>query len=101
LQPRFGYRSGRRAEAVLQHPKFRAGYDFLCLRAKSGENVEADCAWWTELQQVPEAEQKQAFSAKEKSKPRRRRRRKPRNAEGAASESEPADARGDTQADSQ
>jgi len=83
---------------VLAHPKFRAGYDFLCLRAKSGESVEADCAWWTELQQLPEAGRKSAFTGKEKSKPRRRRRRKPGNAGGDA---EAVAARTDTQPDSQ
>ena len=100
LQPRFSYRTGRRAEAVSQHPKFRAGYDFLCLRAKAGENVGDDCAWWTEFQQVPEAQQSQAFSGKEKSKPRRRRRRKPRNAKSAADGGEPVDARAETRKDS-
>ena len=57
LQTRFKYRSGRRAMSVLQHPKFRAGYDFLCLRAKAGEDTETDCQWWTEIQQKSEDQQ--------------------------------------------
>jgi poly(A) polymerase len=50
LQTRFSYRKGKRMEAVLAHPKFRAGYDFLCLRAQAGEPVKDDCEWWTQKQ---------------------------------------------------
>lgn len=82
LQPRFSYRRGKRAEAVFEHPKFRAGYDFLCLRAKAGENTEEDCRWWTKFQEnLPEAQKQQMQSrpAPQRDKPRRRRRsRKPK-----------------------
>ena len=37
LQPRFQRREGRRALAFLGHPRFRAAYDFLLLRAEAGE----------------------------------------------------------------
>ena len=37
LQTRFERRSGRRALRLLEHPRFRAAYDFLLLRAESGE----------------------------------------------------------------
>ena len=36
LQPRFHRREGRRALAFIGHPRFRAAYDFLVLRAESG-----------------------------------------------------------------
>lgn len=75
LQSRFKYRSGRRAMSVLQHPKFRAGYDFLCLRAKAGEDVAQDCQWWTELQEKSEEQQQKALIHQNKGrskKPRRR-----------------------------
>ena len=36
LQPRFHRREGRRALAFLTHPRFRAAYDFLLLRAEAG-----------------------------------------------------------------
>jgi poly(A) polymerase len=59
LQSRFRNHSGRRAYAVLHHPKFRAAYDFLCLRANAGETDLDDCRWWTELQEKnPEQQQK-------------------------------------------
>ncbi len=37
MQDRFKYRHGRRAQSLLIHKKFRAGYDFLLLRANAGE----------------------------------------------------------------
>ncbi|MEO8410740.1 MAG: polynucleotide adenylyltransferase PcnB [Propionivibrio sp.] len=47
LQPRFEQRSGKRAYGVLANPRFRAGYDFLLLRAESGE-IDVELAqWWT------------------------------------------------------
>jgi poly(A) polymerase len=56
MQPRFERRSGRRALRLLEHPKFRAAYDFLLLRAAAGE-VDPELAdWWTRLQEMPEDE---------------------------------------------
>jgi poly(A) polymerase len=82
LQTRFHYRAGKRAAAVLDHPKFRAGYDFLCIRAAAGEKIidgdlEQDCQWWTELQKQNAEQQKTTlFSGTGRSrtgKPKRRR----------------------------
>ena len=60
LQTRFHYRTGKRALSVLEHPKFRAGYDFLCIRAQSGsdENLKQDCQWWTDIQKQTAEQQK-------------------------------------------
>ena len=63
LQSRFKYHSGKRSTSVFEHPKFRAGYDFLCLRAKAGEDVSDDCEWWTEFQEKTPASQKKVVSA--------------------------------------
>lgn len=50
LQPRFHQRNGARALRLLAHPRFRAGYDFLLLRAE-GKEVERELAdWWTQFQ---------------------------------------------------
>ncbi len=87
MQSRFRYRKGRRAESLLEHPKFRAGYDFLCLRARSGEDVQEDCDFWTERQKQSPAhqnrEQQREARPRNAKKKRSRRRRKP-----AASKSE-------------
>lgn len=77
LQSRFRNHSGRRAFALLEHPKFRAAYDFLCLRANAGESPVDDCRWWTELQEKSPEQQKQIISAQKpgsgKRRPRKRR----------------------------
>ena len=49
LQPRFEQRSGKRPYGVLQQPRFKAGYDFLLLRAESGEVEQEVGAWWTDF----------------------------------------------------
>ncbi len=83
MQPRFERRSGRRAARFLEHPRFRAAYDFLLLRAASGE-VDPELAdWWTRLQEMPEEEriaeverQPRTDDAAPRTRPRRRRRRR-------------------------
>ncbi len=47
MQPRFEQRSGKRPYALLTHPKYRAGYDFLLLRCQSGELAMDIGEWWT------------------------------------------------------
>lgn len=49
LQSRLKHRNGKRPFRLLSHPRFRAGYDFLLLRAEAGENVGELAAWWTEF----------------------------------------------------
>ena len=63
LQSRFRHRSGRRAYSVLHHPKFRAAYDFMCLRANAGEIDSEDCRWWTDLQEKSDEQQKTELSS--------------------------------------
>ncbi|MGH8444525.1 MAG: polynucleotide adenylyltransferase PcnB, partial [Solimonas sp.] len=50
LQPRFDMRRGGRAQRLLTHPRFRAAYDFLLLRAASGELPQELADWWTQAQ---------------------------------------------------
>jgi poly(A) polymerase len=46
LQLRFERCSGGAPLRLLEHPRFRAGYDFLLLRAQAGENCTALSDWW-------------------------------------------------------
>ena len=48
LQPRFNRRSGLKSLSLLQHPRFRAAYDFLLLRAQVGVADPELAAWWTD-----------------------------------------------------
>ncbi|OOG23780.1 poly(A) polymerase [Thioalkalivibrio denitrificans] len=81
MQPRFDQRRGGRALRLLGHPRFRAAYDFYCLRAASGEALEEGCEWWTRIQEVSADEQRRMVSAGDgagDSPGGRRRRRRPR-----------------------
>ncbi len=49
LQPRFEQRSGKRPYALLAHARFRAGYDFMLLRADTGEIDSELATWWTDF----------------------------------------------------
>lgn len=63
MQPRLEKRRRKDALSLVGHPRFRAAYDFLLLRAQSGEPVQELADWWTEFQeQDPEAREK-ALSA--------------------------------------
>ncbi|NVD99811.1 polynucleotide adenylyltransferase PcnB [Massilia sp. BJB1822] len=47
MQPRFERRNGKNPYKLLEHLRFRAGYDFLLLRCASGE-IDAELGeWWT------------------------------------------------------
>ena len=49
MQPRFERRSGGTAHALVEQPRFRAAYDFLRLRADTGE-IAGDLAdWWEDF----------------------------------------------------
>jgi poly(A) polymerase len=50
LQPRFNRRSGVKSLGLLQHPRFRAAYDFLMLRAQGGAAAPELAQWWTDIQ---------------------------------------------------
>jgi poly(A) polymerase len=74
LQPRFDEPAGRRALRLLDHPRFRAAYDFMLLRAEAGE-IPAELAQsWTRLQALDPAQREAELA----SSPRRRRRRRRR-----------------------
>ena len=76
LQPRFDQRGGQRPYRLLEHPRFRAAYDFLLLRAESGE-VDAELGeWWTRFQEVDDDERAAMLLADSAPKARRKRRRK-------------------------
>ncbi|TAN54425.1 MAG: polynucleotide adenylyltransferase PcnB [Betaproteobacteria bacterium] len=75
MQPRFEQRSGQRALRLLEAPRFRMGYDFLALRAASGE-VPVDLeAWWRAFQSA-DPETRQAMLLPDTGAPKRRRRRR-------------------------
>ncbi|MBA2711802.1 MAG: polynucleotide adenylyltransferase PcnB [Tatlockia sp.] len=79
LQYRFPKRQGGRAFNLLHHPRFRAAYDFLALRALAGDESMELAQWWTNFQEVNEFEQTEMIEslAPQSTTTRRRKRRKP------------------------
>ena len=47
MQPRFERRTGKSPYKLLEHPRLRAGYDFMLLRCESGELDPELGTWWT------------------------------------------------------
>jgi poly(A) polymerase len=81
MQLRLRRTRGRRVLGMLGHPRFRAAYDFLCLRARAGDADPVLAEFWTELQQLDEEERlakvdsaAQQGDGEPARKPRRRRR---------------------------
>ncbi len=91
LQPRFEKRAGKAPYRLLEQARFRAAYDFLVLRAQSGEIDQELADWWLAFQNDPEARETLLLPASSEPKKRRRRRKKP------AAGSAPEGAAGDVQ----
>ncbi|HZN87189.1 MAG TPA: polynucleotide adenylyltransferase PcnB [Burkholderiales bacterium] len=81
LQPRFEQRGGQRPYRLVESPRFRMAYDFLALRAASGEVSPELEAWWRAFQSAG-AETRQAMLLPDTG-PRKKRRRRRRRKEGA------------------
>src|SRR5262245_35434407 len=90
MQPRFESRSGQRAYRLLEAPRFRMAYDFLALRAASGEVPAEIEAWWRAFQSADDETRKAMLLPESGPKKRRRRRRRKRASGAPATEPEPA-----------
>ena len=94
MQPRFERRNGKAPYKLLEHLRFRAGYDFLLLRCASGE-IDADIGeWWTAFYEGDAVERENLLTsaAQAPSGPKRKRapRRGPRNRNGGEGGAAPA-----------
>ncbi|MBF0218397.1 MAG: polynucleotide adenylyltransferase PcnB [Gammaproteobacteria bacterium] len=82
MQQRLLRQQQRSAIPLLQNKRFRAAYDFLLLRAESGEPLQPLADWWTALQSADPTAQQQLFAnpadnRTPRSRGPRRRKRKP------------------------
>ncbi|CAH1747658.1 poly(A) polymerase I [Thauera humireducens] len=90
LQPRFDKRAGKTPYRLIEQPRYRAGWDFLRLRAQAGEIPMEIVDWWDRFAHAGHDErealirQAPAESAPAAAKKRRRKRRKPAGAATAA-----------------
>jgi len=96
LQDKLNRREGKRAYKTFEHVKFRAGYDFLLLRAQietphHGNGLSDLAAWWTDFQRTsPDTQQQMIKSVVANNSGVRRsprKRRKPRRISEQPSES--------------
>ena len=90
MQERLPRRSGKRADVLLDNPRFRAGYDFLLLRESAGEQTDDLGEWWTAYQEANDTERRAMIrdlgGKDEGAAPRKRRRnsgKRKNSAEGA------------------
>ncbi len=92
MQERLPRRQGRRADLLLENPRFRAGYDFLLLRESAGEKTGGLGDWWTRYQEVGDSERRAMIrdlsGEKSSSGPRKRRRGGRRRTGAGAADSE-------------
>jgi poly(A) polymerase len=99
LQPRFEQVQRKRVFRLMAHPRFRAAFDFLLLRAAESQAVQQLGEWWAHAQQLPPETLAAALSgaavgnggddgaaASAAPKPRKRRRRKPASKKGGKSD---------------
>ncbi len=92
MQFRLPKRYGKRAFLLLEHPRFRAGFDFLLIREASGTELGGLGDWWEAFQHATEAQQRDliksidARASDNKDGPKKRRpRRRKSNSNNAAS----------------
>ncbi|MCY3274920.1 polynucleotide adenylyltransferase, partial [Acinetobacter baumannii] len=80
LQLRMSSRQGKPAWTLMEHPKFRAAYDLLELRAGAENNSELQrlTKWWGEFQVAAPPEQKDMLNDLGDDPAPRRRHRRPR-----------------------
>ena len=79
LQNRLEERHPRFVRRLLGHRRFRAAFDFLCLRGEEDDRLKNLGRWWEKIQEVDKDEQQQMINALGKSGNKRRRRRRGRN----------------------
>jgi poly(A) polymerase len=79
--------SRRGAARLMAHPRFRAAYDFLLLRAQAGEAPQELADWWTAAQAgqpVESAPESESADVPAEGQGRRRKRRRRRRGGGAS-----------------
>ena len=60
MQPRLERLKGGRALKLIEDRRFRAAYDFLCLRASVDDRLKDSASWWTKVQTLAEDERGEA-----------------------------------------
>jgi poly(A) polymerase len=83
MQPRFLQRGGQRPYRLLEHPRFRAAYDFFALRAASANAPQEAAQWWERFQEASADEREEMLVSGESGPKKKRRRRRGKRREDA------------------
>ena len=94
LQPRLARRTPRYVHSALEHPRFRAAFDFLLLRAQTGDADPELASWWESFQEADDAARAELIERAGRASPdpakrKRRRRKKPAADGGEVKPAEP------------
>lgn len=68
LQNRFYRTRGKRVFSTLEHPRFRAAYDFLLLRQDESDEIRRLADWWTNIQTASKTQQRDLVFPKKKAR---------------------------------
>jgi len=83
MQLRLPKRRGKQAERLMEHKRFRAGYDFLLLREDAFETEKGLGDWWTQFQDVSDEQRAEMVNSLSKGKTSGKRHRRSRGRSGA------------------
>jgi poly(A) polymerase len=73
FQHRFLDRRSKQSHRLLEHPRFRAAYDFLLLRVKTDPSLQELVNWWTVFHTAPMEEREEMLKKMRLSAPMRKR----------------------------
>jgi poly(A) polymerase len=85
MQPRFDRRSGNGPATLVEQPRFRAGFDFLRLRAAAGEADPELAAWWESFSQGDLQERRQLMDVARQQDTAKRQQARGSHGQGASS----------------
>ena len=98
MQPRFDKRVGSGPYSLVEQPRFRAGFDFMRLRAQTGEVDEALAEWWETFSTADDSVRQDLVDQARDEQQRRPRKAAPPRAVPRAADATPGD---DTLSDGQ
>ena len=89
MQPRFERRVGNAPFTLVEQPRFRAGFDFLRLRADAGDASDELARWWEDFSLADEDERRRLMESVRGRDARQDGKRQPKPAQTTESDDEP------------
>ena len=90
MQQRLTFMTGKRPLRLLTHPRLRAGYDYLLLRAETDEPAAQLAEWWTRFMAMDEKNRLQTVLPPPKAKKGKTRRRRKSHTAGPPDAANPS-----------